>query len=122
MTKNKILLYTYTEPITGCKCVKAVTNYVGQTLFAIAKCDPTDEFNQEFGEKLATMRLNLKIAKRRVAFAKERAECANEYNDWLLEEQRRVRAAIKREELSIEDRTNDLNELTEAYNALLATV
>ena len=52
-----IKLYTYTEPITGCKCVKAVTNYVGQNMFAIAKCDPVDEFDQEFGEKLATTRL-----------------------------------------------------------------
>ena len=117
-----IKLYTYTEPITGCKCVKAVTNYVGQNMFAIAKCDPIDEFDQEFGEKLAAMRLNIKIAKRRVALAKERAEYAAEYKEFLDKELRRVNASIRREEVSVTERTADLEELVAAEEALLALV
>lgn len=115
-----IKLYTYTEPITGCKCVKAVTNYVGQNMFAIAKCDPIDEFDQEFGEKLAITRLNIKIAKRRIALAKERAEYAAEYKDFLEKEQRRVAATIKREEASVEERLDDYANLVLAEEALLA--
>lgn len=117
-----IKLYTYTEPITGCKCVKAVTNYVGQNMFAIAKCDTIDEFDQEFGEKLAIARLNIKIAKRRVALAKERAEYAAEYKEFLEKELRRVNASIKREETSIEERYVDYTNFVLAEEALLATV
>ena len=102
-----IKLYTYTDQITGCKCVKATTNYVGQKMFAIAKCDPTDEFNQEFGEKLAIARLNVKVAKRRVALAEERAAWAAEYSYWLAKEQSRIATTIKREETSIKERMED---------------
>ena len=117
-----IKLYTYTEPITGCKCVKAVTNYVGQNMFATAKCDPIDEFDQEFGEKLATTRLNIKIAKRRVALAKERVTYATEYSKFLEKEQRRVAASLKREEVSVTERNADLEGLVAAEEALLTLV
>ena len=117
-----IKLYTYTEPITGCKCVKAVTNYVGQNMFAIAKCDPVDEFDQEFGEKLATTRLNIKIAKRRVQLAEERSAYAAEYKEFLEKELRRVNASIKREEASVEERLDDYANLVLAEEALLAAV
>ena len=117
-----IKLYTYTEPITGCKCVKAVTNYVGQNMFAIAKCDPGDEFDQEFGEKLATTRLNIKIAKRRVQLAEERSAYAAEYKEFLEKELRRVNASIKREEASVEERLDDYANLVLAEEALLAAV
>jgi hypothetical protein len=117
-----IKLYTYTEPITGCKCVKAVTNYVGQNMFAIAKCDPIDEFDQEFGEKLATTRLNIKIAKRRVQLAEERSAYAAEYKEFLEKELRRVNASIKREEASVEERLDDYVNLVLAEEALLAAV
>lgn len=117
-----IKLYTYTEPITGCKCVKAVTNYVGQNMFAIAKCDPIDEFDQEFGEKLATTRLNIKIAKRRVQLAEERSAYATEYKELLEKELRRVTNTIKREEASVEERLDDYANLVLAEEALLAAV
>ena len=117
-----IKLYTYTEPITGCTCVKATTNYVGKNLFAVAKCDPTDEFDKELGEKLAILRLNIKIAKRRVALAKERVVYATEYREFLEKEQRRLNASLKREEASVAERTVDLKELIAAEEALLATV
>jgi hypothetical protein len=117
-----IKLYTYTEPITGCKCVKAVTNYVGQNMFAIAKCDPIDAFDQEFGEKLATTRLNIKIAKRRIALAKERSAYATEYKELLEKELRRVTNTNKREEASVEERLDDYANLVLAEEALLAAV
>ena len=117
-----IKLYTYTEPVTGCKCVKAVTNYLGQNMFAIAKCDPVDEFDQEFGEKLATTRLNIKIAKRRIALAKARAAYAYEYKELLEKELRRVTYTAKQEESNTEDRIADYANLVLAEEALLALV
>lgn len=122
MKPINVRLYTYTDNNTGCKVVKAVTNYLGQTLFATAKCDPVDEFNQEFGEKLATTRLNIKVAKFRASLAEERAAYASEYLDYLEKEQRRVANSIKRELVSVSDRMEELSALEKEEADLLATV
>jgi hypothetical protein len=122
MRPLNIKLYTYTEPKTGCKVVKAVTNYVGQSLYALAKCDPVDEFNQEFGEKLAIARLNIKVAKCRVQLAKERVGYANEYMNWMQKEYARVAKSLIREEACAADRAADLSAALKAEADLLATV
>ena len=46
--------------------VIAVSRYAGKNIRAFAKCNPNDEFNKEFGEKLATARVNEKIAKKKL--------------------------------------------------------
>jgi hypothetical protein len=122
MKPVNIRLYTYTDKETGCKVVKAVTNYLGQAVFATAKCDPVDEFNQEFGEQLATTRLNIKIAKLRASIAKERAAYASEYAEYLEKEQRRVNASIEREFVNIMERTAELDVLKKVEEELLASV
>lgn len=45
--------------------VIATTIYCGKPVRAIAKCNPEDEYSQQFGEDLALARLNLKVAKKR---------------------------------------------------------
>ena len=122
MKPVNIRLYTYTDKETGCKVVKAVTNYLGQTMFATAKCDPVDEFNQEFGEKLATTRLNIKIAKLRTSIAKERIVWASDYVDYLEKEQCRVRASIEREVVNVMDRAAEFEALQKVEEDLLASV
>ena len=47
--------------------VIATTNYCGKPVRAVAKCNPEDEYNRQFGEDLALARLNLKVAKKRRA-------------------------------------------------------
>ena len=122
MKPINVRLYTYTDTKTGCRVVKAVTTYLGQTLFATAKCDPVDEFNQEFGEKLAVTRLNIKIAKLRVAIAKERTADSTDYLNFLEKEQHLVTAAINREVANIMDRTAEFEALKKAEEDLLAVV
>jgi hypothetical protein len=122
MKPINIRLYTYTDKETGCKVVKAVTNYLGQTLFATAKCDPVDEFNQEFGEKLATARLNMKVAKFRTSLARERIAYASEYLDYLEKEQRRVANSIMREMDNEADRAEEFLAFEKDEAELLAMV
>lgn len=45
--------------------VVAVSSYAGRPVRGIAKCNPNDEFNLEFGKELAAARCNGKIARKR---------------------------------------------------------
>lgn len=45
--------------------VIAITHDAGETIKATATCDPTDEFDIEYGKKLAASRANYKVALRR---------------------------------------------------------
>lgn len=56
----------------------AVTKYAGDVIRASAKCNPEDEFNAAFGEKLAEARLKVKLAKRRKTWAEKQRKKALE--------------------------------------------
>ena len=45
--------------------VIAITHDAGETIKASATCDPSDEFDIEYGKKLAASRANYKVALRR---------------------------------------------------------
>ena len=49
--------------------VIAISTYAGKEVRGVAKCDPRDEFNLEFGKELAATRCALKIAEKRKARA-----------------------------------------------------
>lgn len=49
--------------------VIAVSTYAGKTVRGVATCAPGDEFNLEFGKKLAAARCNEKVAEKRYARA-----------------------------------------------------
>ena len=50
--------------------VVAVSTYAGRAVRGVAKCDVNDTFSLEDGKKLAAARCNEKIAKKRLARAK----------------------------------------------------
>ena len=52
--------------------VIAITTYAGKTVKGYAKCHLSDTFDQEFGEKLAKARCNVKVAKKRAARARKK--------------------------------------------------
>ena len=56
----------------------AITKYAGDVIRASAKCNPEDEFNAAFGEKLAEAKLKVKLAKRRKTWAEKQRKKANE--------------------------------------------
>ena len=58
-TKNKVI---------------AVSTYAGRTIKGVAKADPRDTFDIETGKKLAALRCNEKVAKRRYARAQKKVK------------------------------------------------
>ncbi len=56
--------YNYRYVVTPNKVI-ALSTYAGRTVRGIAKCHPNDEFNEEYGKKLAAARCNQKIAAKR---------------------------------------------------------
>lgn len=55
----------------------ALSKDAGSTVKGVAKCNPEDTYSEEFGQKLAAARCNLKVAKRRVARAEKTVKDAN---------------------------------------------
>lgn len=45
--------------------VICLSSYMGRTVRGVAKCSPNDEFNEEFGKKLAQARCDYKVAQKR---------------------------------------------------------
>ena len=89
--------------------VIATTTYCGKPVRAVAKCNPEDEYDRQFGEALALARLNLKVAKKRRARSYEKMYAASDvlrkaqdfykemcnYNTAAINEVRDAEAAIK---------------------------
>ena len=89
--------------------VIATTTYCGKPVRAVAKCNPEDEYDRQFGEDLALARLNLKVAKKRRARSYEKMYAAAdahkkardfyhemcEYNSAAIQEVKDAEAAIK---------------------------
>lgn len=53
----------YSDP--EAKIIVAVSRYAGKTVRGVAKCHPNDEFDIEFGTKLAIARCEFKVANKR---------------------------------------------------------
>lgn len=58
-----------------------VSTYAKKPVRGVAKCDPRDEYNHEFGEKLARARCDLKIAEKRLTRAQEKVDWYKELMD-----------------------------------------
>ena len=72
MRKNFVPKYKYFT--NGENMVVAVSSYKGRTIRGVAKCSEEDEFDLETGKKLAAARCAMKIAKKRVKYAKIQRE------------------------------------------------
>ena len=70
-------MYNYKYYSNGKNLVIAKSTYAGKTVKGIAKCDPSDTFDIEYGKKIAEARCDYKIAKKRCNRAKNKmAEAA----------------------------------------------
>lgn len=72
MRKNFVPKYRFYT--NGKNLVVAATSFQGQTVRGTAKCNEQDEFDLETGKKLAAARCAMKIAKKRVKYAKIQRE------------------------------------------------
>ena len=54
----------------------AISTYAGKTVRGVAQCHPNDQFDIEKGKELAAARCDLKVRRKRLAAAQEKAEQA----------------------------------------------
>ena len=95
--------------------VTAISSFAGKTVKGTAKCEPGDTFNKELGERLARVRCDVKVAKKR---SKHAAKKYTEAKKSLEQAQRYVR--------KMEDYVVDANVLEvaaiEEYKAILKEI
>ena len=112
-------VYNYVEQPTGCHVVKTTTMYAGKTVSAHAKCDPTDIFDMEFGTKIATKRLDCKIAKKRAASCRRKAETCQEIIEFYKQEIKRLTKSKEAAEVMAADRMVEVAEIEAELTELL---
>ena len=120
MRNYDVKVYEYTDKDTGVHVVKATTNYNGKTISTVAKCDPEDTFDFELGTKIALMRLDRKMARKRAAALKEYIAFCRKNLAIIEREKHRIEKAIQRADLAYFDCKVEVNqyeiELTELLN------
>jgi len=122
MRNYETKIYDYVDKKTGQHLVKATTMYAGKPVSAIAKCDPTDTFNLELGTKIALKRLDIKIAKKRVADKLAYAKFCKRNLVWLTEEKCRLKKSMERAEVAALDRKVELKQLESELAELLNNI
>ena len=116
MRNYETKVYDYIDKKTGAHIVKARTMYAGKTVSAIAKCDPTDTFDFEFGKRVALLRLDAKIAHKRYVSMRTYADFCKTNLGWIETERRRTKKALERAQVAAADRKAEAKE----YEAELA--
>lgn len=67
----------------------------------IAKCNPTDTFNEETGKKIAYLRANIKRKRAYANFMRYQEKHIDQQINWLYDQKRRVEKQIKNAQVSI---------------------
>ena len=119
MRNYETKVYDYIDKITGIHVVKAITRYANEPVVAIAKCDPNDKFDLEFGKTVALNRLDKKIAKKRQASMKVWVRRCKKYLSYLEAEKRRIKKALEYAEVAVADREVELKRLDELEEQLV---
>ena len=104
-------VYDYIDKATGLHIVKAITRYADEPVYAIAKCDPSDNFDFELGKFIALKRLDAKIAKKRQTSMKMWVKNCREQLKYLEAEKRRVKRALEYAESAVLDREVELTNI-----------
>jgi len=122
MRNYETKVYNYVDKKTGKQIVKAVTMYAGKSISAVAKCDPQDVFDLDFGAKLALLRLDQKIALKRAASMKAYAKFCEMNLEFIENEKRRVKNALERAQVAASDRLVDAKQYEDEIKALLSDI
>jgi hypothetical protein len=122
MRNYDVKVYDYIDKDTGVHVVKATTTYNGKTVSTIAKCDPEDTFDFELGMKIALMRLDRKIARKRAAYLKDYIDFCQKNLDIIEHEKCRIEKAIQRAEVAYVDYVTEAKQREIELKELLDTV
>lgn len=111
--------YEYKDEKRNCTVVKATTTYAGKAISAVASTSPTDTHDFETGKKIASLRLDIKIAEKREKSMKTRAArytaLIAQYNDKI----RMMKKEVERALVAAGDRKVEGAEYSAQLNALL---
>ena len=121
MRNHKTHTYDYIEKTTGIHVVKAVTIYEGKAVYALAKCDPADNFNLDFGKKLAEKRLALKIAQKRAAHNKEFAKFCRLDLEHIEQYKKRLKKMLTSAEVAYGNRMVEVDQLENEIAGMLTS-
>lgn len=122
MRNYETRVYAYVDKKTGTHVVKATTMYAGKAVWATAKCDPTDNFDFNFGAKLALKRLDLKIAQKRQASMIAYAKFCKMNLEFIENEKRRIKKAMERAEVAALDRKLEAKQFEDEIAELLNNI
>lgn len=122
MRNYETKVYNYVDKKTGQHIVKAITMYAGKSVSAVAKCDPRDVFDLDFGAKLALLRLDQKIALKRAASMKAYAKFCEMNLGFIENEKRRVKTALERAQVAASDRLVDAKQYEDQIKAMLTGI
>ena len=67
----------------GAKEIIAVSSYAGKRVKGKAVCAPEDEYNEEIGKKLATLRCDVKVDEKRLRRAERERDVLVEFQKYL---------------------------------------
>lgn len=87
------------------------STYAGKPVVGVAKCAPEDVFNVEYGKKLARLRCDLKVAKKRLKSEHRKFETA--YNKMNL-----AQAEVRRRIRYMRNASNDINACEKAISLM----
>lgn len=87
----------------GTNVVVCKSTFAKKVVAGVAKCNPSDQFSLEFGEKLAQARCDYKIAKKRLRYAKEQRFLTSKIAE-------KTRKEYVRAQKYMEDAIRDLND------------
>lgn len=104
--------HRYNVYTDGAGKIIVATTYCGKIVRGVAKCNPLDNYDYDFGVRLATARCDAKIALKREAKARERLALAQEACMKVLEEYHK---AVEYDEYATEVCEEALAELQDIY-------
>jgi hypothetical protein len=122
MNNTEVKYYEYYDKNKKCKAVKAVTTYAGKYISAVSYAHPNDTYDFEFGKKVAQKRLDIKLAHKRAASMRARAE---RYAMLIVEYKKEIKRMDKemRKALTlVGDRLVDASTYEKELEDLLATI
>lgn len=118
----EVKFYEFYDKSKNCKAVKATTTYGGKRVTAVSYTHPNDTYDFEFGKKVAQKRLDIKLAHKRAASMRARAE---RYAQLIVEyknEIKRMDKEMRKALTLVGDRLVDASTYEKELEAILSTI
>ena len=85
------------------RCIVCISHYAGKPVRGIAKCDPVDPYDEEYGKHLAKARCDQKVAEKRAQRARMKFAKAQQRRMQAQHEEDRMLCYMNELELALSD-------------------